>query len=62
MIASDRTAAPPDGGTPATHIVLPGETGQRLDQFLLDKYPDLSRSSLHQRIAAADVLGDVRPG
>ena len=61
MIASDRTVAPPDGGTPATHIVLPGETGQRLDHFLLDKYPDLSRSSLHKRIAAADVLVDGRP-
>ncbi|MBP7516685.1 MAG: RluA family pseudouridine synthase, partial [Desulfobulbus sp.] len=43
------------------YSVLPAEVGQRLDHFLLDKYPDLSRSSLLKRIAAADVLVDGRP-
>lgn len=44
-----------------SYPVLQTDAGRRLDHFLLDKYPDLSRSSLLKRIVAADVLVDGRP-
>ena len=59
-VAKDGPAAAGDD-PPVCYSVLPAEVGQRLDHFLLDKYPDLSRSSLLKRIAAADVLVDGRP-
>ena len=69
MILSANNADPSRDPAPAGESgrlrVLPDEVRQRLDHFLLHKFPEHSRSALHRLIDSADALVNgqaVKPG
>ena len=50
--------APPLGKSQSPYLVESEEAGQRLDHFLVHRYLDQSRSSLHKLIGNGDILVD----